>query len=75
MAHVLVPSSFVCDCGYVSQFSERTVGEMEVLSRRARRPRQLRDAESVPHVVEFEGGRATTVICPALGRCAIAHGV
>jgi hypothetical protein len=71
MAHVVFPSSFVCDCGHRSDFFERTVNEMKQDSLRRRKPGQLLDSAREEHAIEFEKGRATAVICPKLGRCAI----
>ena len=71
MAQRLVPSSFQCDCGHQSHFSERTVGEMEASSRRSHKAIRLLDCEKEEHAIEFEKGRATAVICPWLGRCQI----
>ena len=66
MAIHLFPSSFRCDCGHESHFSERTVREMRQMSRRRRQ--LLMDSETDEHTIEFEGGRAVAVICPRLGR-------
>jgi len=68
MARLLIPSSFECDCGHQSHFSERTVREMEATSRRGRRVARLLDSEADRHAVEFSNGRAMAVICPKLGR-------
>jgi hypothetical protein len=72
MARCLYPSSFECDCGHQSHFSEGTVREMETDSKRRRKPMHLLDSEKQEHAVVFENGQATAVICPKLGRRAIA---
>src|SRR5947207_15783964 len=71
MARRLIPSSFECDCGHQSHFSEGTVREMEADSSRRRKPIQLLDSERDEHAIEFENGAATVVICPKLGRVRI----
>ena len=71
MARRLVPSSFECDCGHKSHFSEDTVWEMEKNSQRRRKLIHLYDSEPDEHTVEFESGRAVAVFCPKLGRCEI----
>lgn len=69
MASILYPSSFRCDCGHESHFVERTVRELEKMSRRKKQV--LGDSDSPEHDIEFEGGRAVAVRCPKLGRCLI----
>jgi len=60
------PSSFECDCGHRSHFSENTVREAEEYSSRRRKPMRLLDSEKEEHAIEFKNGRAA-VICPTLG--------
>lgn len=69
MAVHLYPSSYLCDCGHASHFTERTVREMRRMSQRKRQ--LLADSEKDEHVIEFEGGQAMAVICPRLGRLPI----
>jgi hypothetical protein len=66
MALHVFPSSYRCDCGHESHFSERTVREMRKVSQRRRQ--LLGDSERDEHTIEFEGGQAVAVICPRLGR-------
>ncbi len=66
MAVHLYPSSYRCDCGHESHFTENTVRELERLSRRKRQV--LGDSERPEHDIDFESGRAVAVICPELGR-------
>ena len=70
MAKRVVPSSFLCNCGHQSDFSEGVIREMESLSRR--KPQSIRD-DSVesPHVIEFRDGEPVTMKCPKLGPCKI----
>jgi hypothetical protein len=67
MATLLYPSSFRCDCGHESHFSERTVRELQQMSRRKRQ--LLGDSGKTEHCIEFDGGHPVAVRCPALGRC------
>jgi hypothetical protein len=69
MALYLHPSSYRCDCGHESHFTEGTVREMQQKSRRKRQ--LLVDSESDEHMIEFESCQAVAVICPRLGRRAI----
>lgn len=71
MAKRLIPSSFECDCGHLSDFFENTVREMEASSQRKQKPMRLLDSEKEEHGIQFEKGRAVAVICPKLGRCEI----
>ena len=70
MAIHLFPSSFRCDCGHESHFSERTVREMRKESQRRRQ--LLGDSEKDEQMIEFERGQAVAVICPRLGSRTIA---
>jgi len=65
----LYPSSYRCDCGHESHFTEGTVREMRQKSQRRRQ--LLIDSETNEHMIEFESGEAVAVICPRLGRRAI----
>jgi hypothetical protein len=66
MAVHLYPSSYRCDCGHESHFTESTVREME---RKSQGKRQLLvDSVGDEHSIEFDCGRAVSVICPQLGR-------
>lgn len=68
MAKHLYPSSFECDCGHRSHFSERVVREMREKSQKSRKPQGLLDSDVDEHEIEFRDGRATAVVCPRLGR-------
>jgi hypothetical protein len=71
MARLIFPSSFKCDCGHQSDFSENTVRELEKLSRRSRWAQVLSDSATKEHDIVFRDGRADTMICPDLGECRI----
>ncbi len=66
MAEFLFPSSYRCDCGHESHFSEGTVRELARMSQR--KPQHLADSEVDEHTIEFKNGQAAAVICPRLGR-------
>ena len=69
MALRVFPSSYRCDCGHESHFSDSTIRELEQKSRQKRR--LLLDSAEEEHGIEFELGRAAVGICPRLGRCKI----
>ena len=66
MAVHLFPSSYRCDCGHESHFTEGTVREMQQMSKRKRQ--LLGDSAKDEHTIEFDVGRAVAVICPQFGR-------
>ena len=60
------PSSYECECGYVAHFSENTVKEVKERSLTQRQ--WLSDGTGTEkHIVVFEGGRMTTMLCPKQG--------
>ena len=67
MAKQLYPSSFKCDCGNESDFSESTVSEMEKMSKRTK----THLADDYKHTIVFDKGSAVEIICPKLGKCKI----
>ena len=71
MALLVYPSSFKCDCGHESDFSETTVKELKDLSYRSRKAQALSDSGKNEHCIVFRNGTAVTVVCPDLGECAI----
>lgn len=71
MALRLIPSSFACDCGHLSHFSEATVREMEREAGKGRKAQRLGDSEANEHRIEFQGRSAVSVIYPKRGRCPI----
>jgi hypothetical protein len=62
MPKEIYPSSYECDCGHRSEFSERTIREIKQMS--LRKPVRLSDAGKEPHVILFRGGRMVYVLCP-----------
>jgi hypothetical protein len=67
MPKEIEPSSYQCDCGYVAHFFENTVNEIKERSRTGRQ--WLSDGTGTEkHIVVFEGGRMTTMLCPKEGR-------
>jgi repressor LexA len=61
------PSSYECDCGYVAQFSENAVRD---LKQRSLMKRQWlsEGGEAGRHIVVFEGGKMTMMLCSHDGR-------
>ena len=67
MPKEIFPSSYECDCGYVAHFFENTVKEVKKLSQVKRQ--WLADGTGTDkHIVVFEGGEMTTMLCPREGR-------
>ncbi len=62
MPREIFPSSYECDCGHVSDFSENTVREMKTMSHRKKVC--LVDSEPDQHAVVFDNGEMIDVICP-----------
>jgi hypothetical protein len=61
MPREIYPSSYVCDCGYLCDFSENTVNEIRVAGMK-RKQRLI--AEDGLHEVIFDGGGMIAVYCP-----------
>ena len=66
MPRELYPSSYECDCGHQSHFSENTIREARTKSRK--REIHLGDSEVDEHTIIFFRGEAVRVICPEKGR-------
>ncbi len=64
MPKEIFPSSYVCDCGYVSHHFENTIKEMKRLS--LKRMQRL-GSDDGAHVIIFDGGEMTAMSCPQLG--------
>ena len=62
MPEEIFPSSYRCDCGHESHFSEGTVREAKKMSRR--RAIRLGDAAPDEHVIVFHGGEMIEIRCP-----------
>ena len=62
MPEEIFPSSYRCDCGHESHFSEGTVREAKTMSRR--KEIRLGDAAPDEHVIVFYGGEMVEIRCP-----------
>ena len=63
MPKELFPSSFECDCGHQSDFSEGTVREMKRMS--LRKEARLADGSGpTGHIIVFRGGKMVDILCP-----------
>lgn len=60
MPQVIDPSSYICDCGNQSDFSEGTIWEMKKMSRRKR----VRLGDHANHTIVFYEGKEIEMICP-----------
>ncbi len=69
MAKELFPSSFECDCGHESHFSESTIREMKKMSKKKKV--LLGDSEKTEHIIVFHKGKAVEIECPKKGKCKI----
>ena len=61
MPREIYPSSYECDCGHVSHFSESTVREMKQKSES--KPVLLGEGAE-EHLVLFKKGEMADIICP-----------
>jgi hypothetical protein len=62
MPKEIFPSSFVCDCGHQSDFSERTVRELKAMSQRKKV--YLADSAPEEHTIVFHRGKLVEIQCP-----------
>src|SRR5438105_12191270 len=62
MPKEIFPSSFECDCGHQSDFSERTVRELKAMSQK----KKVYPADSEPeeHTIVFYRGKLVEIQCP-----------
>lgn len=67
MTKEIEPCSYECDCGYVAHFLENTVNEVKQRSL-AKRQWLSEGSGAKKHIVVFEGGRMTAMLCPREGR-------
>ncbi len=63
MPRELFPSSFVCDCGHQSEFSEGTVNEMKRMSR-SKEVRLGDGCAPEEHIIVFRGGKMIDIRYP-----------
>ena len=66
MPREIFPSSYECDCGYVAHFFENTVKEVKKLSQ-AKRQWLADGTGTEKHIVVFDDGEMTTMLCPKQG--------
>jgi hypothetical protein len=62
MPKEIFPSSFECDCGHQSHFSERTVRELKAMSQKKKV--YLGDAAPEEHTIVFSRGKMVEIQCP-----------
>jgi hypothetical protein len=62
MPKEIFPSSFECDCGHQSDFSERTVRDMKAMSQKKKV--YLADSAPEEHTIVFYRGKMVEIQCP-----------
>src|SRR5215471_18091483 len=62
MPKEIFPSSFACDCGHQSDFSERIVRDLRAMSQQKKV--YLRDAAPEEHTIVFYRGKLVEIQCP-----------
>ena len=62
MPKEIFPSSFECDCGHQSDFSENTVREMKTMSQKKKV--YLADSAPEEHTIVFYRGKMVEIQCP-----------
>ena len=62
MPKEIIPSSYECDCGHVSDFCENTIREAKQKS--MRKKIHLLDSEKEEHTIVFYKGKMVDIICP-----------
>ncbi len=62
MPKEIFPSSFACDCGHQSDFSENTVREMKTMSQKKKV--YLADSAPEEHTIVFYRGKMVEIQCP-----------
>src|SRR4029453_8093227 len=62
MPKEIFPSSFECDCGHQSDFSERTVRELKAMSQKKKV--YLADSAPEEHTIVFSRGKLVEIQCP-----------
>jgi hypothetical protein len=62
MPKEIFPSSFECDCGHQSDFSENTVKEMKTMSQKKKV--YLADSAPEEHTIVFYRGKMVEIQCP-----------
>lgn len=62
MPREIYPSSYLCDCGHQSDFSENTIREIKAMSRKKKV--RLGDSGCPEHTIVFYKGDMLEIICP-----------
>jgi AbrB family looped-hinge helix DNA binding protein len=62
MPKELYPSSYLCDCGHQSDFTENTIREIKAMSQK--RLIRLGDSEPNEHTIVFYKGEMVGILCP-----------
>ena len=62
MPKELFPSSYLCDCGHQSDFSESTIREVKAMSQK--RMIHLGDSAPDEHTIVFYKGQMIDIVCP-----------
>src|SRR5437870_562276 len=62
MPKEIFPSSFECDCGHQSDFSENTVRDMKAMSQKKKV--YLADSAPEEHTIVFYRGKMVEIQCP-----------
>jgi len=70
MAKELFPSSYKCDCGHESHFSENTIKELKRMSK-TKKVRLGDSSKNDAHTIIFHEGEAIGIECQKLGHCKI----
>jgi hypothetical protein len=65
MPKEIFPSSYECDCGHQSHFSENTIRDIKAMSRKKKV--RLLDSETNEHIIVFFKGEMVEIICPRQG--------
>ena len=67
MPKEIFPSSYECDCGLRSEFSENTIRDIKAMSRKKKV--RLLDSATDEHFTVFYKGEMVEIICPKQGMC------
>ena len=62
MPKEIYPSSYECDCGHESDFSENTIREAKAKSHRKKI--FLGDSATDEHIIVFHKGKMIDILCP-----------
>ena len=65
MPKEIFPSSYLCNCGHQSDFSENTILEAKRMSHKKKI--YLSDSEKEEHTIVFFKGKMVDIICPKAG--------